>query len=48
MSMPDVTARSLSHPGPSPLPGIMLDPESAKTRVVPSALRGLTGGQLFE
>ena len=31
MSMPDVTARSLSHPGPSPLPDIMLDPESART-----------------
>lgn len=47
MSMPDVTARSLSHPGPSPVPD-MLDPEFAKTRVVPPALRGLTGRQLFE
>lgn len=34
MNMPDVAARWLSHPGPSPVPDTMLDPEA-------SALRGL-------
>ena len=35
MNMPDVAARWLSHPGPSPVPDTVLDPEA-------SALRGLT------